>query len=82
MIVFGDTCVDLIVTGTDVVPRFGHVEKWVDDYMLEMGGSCCLFACRPPSWDCGSGCWDGSAMMGLAAWFSSVCKSPGWTQST
>ena len=46
VIVFGDTCVDLIVTGTDVVPRFGHVEKWVDDYMLEMGGSCCLFACQ------------------------------------
>jgi sugar/nucleoside kinase (ribokinase family) len=46
VIVFGDTCVDLIVTGTDVVPRFGQVEKWVDDYTLEMGGSCCLFACQ------------------------------------
>jgi sugar/nucleoside kinase (ribokinase family) len=46
VITFGDTCVDLIVTGDDVTPRFGQVEKLVDDYMVEMGGSCCIFACQ------------------------------------
>jgi sugar/nucleoside kinase (ribokinase family) len=39
-------CVDLIVSGEDVTPRFGQVEKLVDDCTLEMGGSCCLFACQ------------------------------------
>ena len=46
VITFGDMCVDLIVSGDDVVPRFGQVEKLVDDYALDMGGSCCLFACQ------------------------------------
>lgn len=46
VITFGDMCVDLIVTGPDVVPRFGQVEKLVDDYVVEMGGSCCIFACQ------------------------------------
>jgi sugar/nucleoside kinase (ribokinase family) len=46
VIVFGDTCVDLVVTGDDVVPRFGQVEKLVGDYAIEMGGSCCIFACQ------------------------------------
>ena len=46
VITFGDMCVDLIVTGDDVVPCFGQVEKLVDDYALEMGGSCCIFACQ------------------------------------
>jgi sugar/nucleoside kinase (ribokinase family) len=46
VIVFGDTCVDLVVTGADVVPRFGQVEKLVDNYVIEMGGSCCIFACQ------------------------------------
>ncbi len=39
-------CVDLIVTGDDVTPQFGQVEKVVGDYMVEMGGSCCIFACQ------------------------------------
>lgn len=39
-------CVDLVVTGDDVAPRFGQVERLVGDYTLEMGGSCCLFACQ------------------------------------
>jgi sugar/nucleoside kinase (ribokinase family) len=39
-------CVDLIVSGADVTPRFGQVEKLVEDYVVEMGGSCCLFACQ------------------------------------
>jgi ribokinase len=46
VITLGDTCVDLIVSGGDVVPRFGQVEQLVGDYALEMGGSCCLFACQ------------------------------------
>ena len=46
VITFGDMCVDLIMTGDDVTPRFGQVEKLVDDYTLEMGGSCCIFACQ------------------------------------
>ncbi|MBL7201145.1 MAG: carbohydrate kinase family protein [Anaerolineae bacterium] len=46
VITFGDMCVDLLVTGEDVTPRFGQVEKLVDDYVIEMGGSCCIFACQ------------------------------------
>ncbi len=46
VITFGDTCIDLVVVGRDVAPRFGQVEKLVDDYHLEMGGSCCIFACQ------------------------------------
>lgn len=46
VITFGDMCVDLIVSGDDVVPRFGQVEQLVDDYVVEMGGSCNIFACQ------------------------------------
>lgn len=46
VITFGDTCVDLVIAGDDVTPRFGQVEKLVDDYALELGGSCCIFACQ------------------------------------
>lgn len=46
IIIFGDTCVDLIINGTDVVPEFGQVEKLVENYTLEMGGSCCIFAAQ------------------------------------
>jgi sugar/nucleoside kinase (ribokinase family) len=46
VLTFGDMCVDLIVSGGDVVPRFGQVEQLVGDYTVEMGGSCCLFACQ------------------------------------
>jgi ribokinase len=46
IITFGDLCVDLVLTGADVAPRFGQVEKLVDDYLLEMGGSCSIFACQ------------------------------------
>jgi sugar/nucleoside kinase (ribokinase family) len=46
IITFGDMCVDLIVSGDDVVPQFGQVEKLVGDYELEMGGSCNIFACQ------------------------------------
>ena len=44
IIVFGDTCVDLILRDDDAVPRFGQVEKLVAGYDLMMGGSCCIFA--------------------------------------
>ena len=46
ILTFGDMCVDLVVTGKDVVPEFGQVEKLVDNYIVEMGGSCCIFACQ------------------------------------
>jgi sugar/nucleoside kinase (ribokinase family) len=46
VLTFGDLCVDLIMTGPDVTPRFGQVEKLVEDYTLEMGGSCSIFACQ------------------------------------
>jgi ribokinase len=46
ILTFGDMCVDLIVTGDDVVPRFGQIEKLVGNYELEMGGSCNIFACQ------------------------------------
>jgi sugar/nucleoside kinase (ribokinase family) len=46
VITFGDLCVDLIVSGGDIVPRFGQVEQIVARYDLEMGGSCSIFACQ------------------------------------
>ena len=46
LVVFGDTCVDLILKDADVAPQFGQVEKLVADYDLEMGGSCCIFAAQ------------------------------------
>ena len=46
ILTFGDMCVDLIVTGGDVVPQFGQFEKLVEDYELEMGGSSNIFACQ------------------------------------
>jgi sugar/nucleoside kinase (ribokinase family) len=46
ILTFGDLCVDLIVTGGDVVPQFGQVEKLVGNYELEIGGSCSIFACQ------------------------------------
>ena len=46
VLTFGDICVDLILTGKDIVPEFGQKEKLVDNYSLEMGGSCSIFACQ------------------------------------
>ena len=46
VLTFGDLCVDLIVSGPDVVPEFGQKEKLVEGYSLEMGGSCSIFACQ------------------------------------
>lgn len=46
VLTFGDLCADLILSGKDVVPEFGQKEKLIDDYSLEMGGSCSIFACQ------------------------------------
>lgn len=46
ILVFGDTCADLILRDEDVAPRFGQIEKLVAGYNLEMGGSCCIFAAQ------------------------------------
>jgi sugar/nucleoside kinase (ribokinase family) len=46
VVTFGDLCVDFLMSGEDVVPEFGQVEKIVEDYFLEMGGSCSIFACQ------------------------------------
>lgn len=46
LVVFGDTCVDLILRDADVAPQFAQVEKLVAAYDLEMGGSCCIFAAQ------------------------------------
>jgi sugar/nucleoside kinase (ribokinase family) len=46
IITIGDCCVDLILSGGSVVPEFGQKEKVVDNYFLEMGGSCTIFACQ------------------------------------
>lgn len=46
ILTFGDLCVDLIISWTDNVPEFGQKEKLLDDYSLEMGGSCSIFACQ------------------------------------
>ena len=46
ILTFSDMCVDLVMSAGDVVPEFGQVEKLVDDYLLELGGSCNIFACQ------------------------------------
>lgn len=46
VLTFGDICVDLILSSKDMVPEFGQKEKLVENYLLEMGGSCCIFACQ------------------------------------
>jgi sugar/nucleoside kinase (ribokinase family) len=46
ILTIADSCVDLIVSGSDIVPEFNQKEKLVDAYNLEMGGSCLIFACQ------------------------------------
>jgi len=41
-----DCCVDLVLSGGDVIPRFGQQEQFVDDYLIEMGGSGCIFTAQ------------------------------------
>ncbi|HPN84165.1 MAG TPA: sugar kinase [Victivallales bacterium] len=43
IICVGDLCVDFIVRG-NVRPQFNQVEKMIDDYSIEMGGSSGIFA--------------------------------------
>lgn len=43
VITFMDLCVDVMVYG-NVVPQFGQTEKIVQDYQVELGGSCSIFA--------------------------------------
>lgn len=44
VLTFGDICMDLIISGKDVVPEFGQKEKLIDGYAVELGGSCPIFA--------------------------------------
>jgi sugar/nucleoside kinase (ribokinase family) len=44
VVVIGELNVDLLLYGKDVTPRFGQVEKLVDDATLAMGGSSAIFA--------------------------------------
>ncbi|MCC6424464.1 MAG: carbohydrate kinase family protein [Phycisphaerales bacterium] len=41
-----DLCVDVILRGGDVRPRFGQVEQLIDDYTIELGGSATIFAAQ------------------------------------
>lgn len=44
VVVIGDANPDLILSGADVVPRFGQVETLVDDASLTLGGSAAITA--------------------------------------
>jgi len=46
VIAIGDMCVDLVVDVGEAPVRFGQAEQWVCDYLLEMGGAGCIFACQ------------------------------------
>ena len=41
-----DLCVDFLIQMGDVIPKFGQKEQMVEDYAIELGGSCCIFACQ------------------------------------
>src|SRR3954452_15379585 len=59
VLVLGDCNPDLILSGEDVEPAFGQVEKLVDKASLAIGGSGAIFAC-------------GAARLGLRTAFASV----------
>ena len=59
VLVLGDCNPDLILSGQDVKPAFGQVEKLVEKASLAIGGSGAIFAC-------------GAARLGLRTVFSSV----------
>ncbi|HBN84478.1 MAG TPA: carbohydrate kinase, partial [Clostridiales bacterium] len=44
VITIGDSCVDMILRGKDIVPEFNQKEKIFDDYNIVMGGSTLIFA--------------------------------------
>ena len=82
VITIGDMCVDLIVTGSDTTPRFGQVEQLVDDYSLDMGGSCCFFACQAAKRDCASASWAASGTTTLASSSFAASSRASWTPAT
>lgn len=45
LLVIGEINADLILTGRDLVPEFGQVEKLVDSGLLTLGGSSVITAC-------------------------------------
>jgi sugar/nucleoside kinase (ribokinase family) len=45
ILVLGELNVDLILSGEDLAPGFGQVEKLVDDATLALGSSSAIFAC-------------------------------------
>src|SRR5438552_657120 len=59
VLVLGDCNPDLILSGGDVEPAFGQVEKLVDSASLAVGGSGAIFAC-------------GAARLGLRTAFAAV----------
>jgi sugar/nucleoside kinase (ribokinase family) len=59
VLVLGDCNPDLILSGEDVQPRFGQVERLVDSASLAVGGSGAIFAC-------------GAARLGLRTAFATV----------
>ncbi len=58
LLVIGEICVDLILRGGDLRPRFGQAEQLVDQADLVLGGSTALLAC-------------GAARLGLKVTFAS-----------
>ena len=59
VLVLGDCNPDLILSGGEVVPEFGQVERLVENASLAIGGSGAIFAC-------------GAARLGLKTVFASV----------
>ena len=57
LLVIGELNVDLILTGSDLVPRFGQAEQLVEDATLALGSSSAIMAC-------------GAARLGLKVAFS------------
>lgn len=45
IVTIADLCVDLAMSG-NIIPEFRQKEKIIDEYYLEMGGSCSIFACQ------------------------------------
>ncbi|HHY82255.1 MAG TPA: sugar kinase [Clostridiales bacterium] len=41
-----DICVDFLLHLGEVNPEFGQKEQIIRDYGVELGGSCCIFACQ------------------------------------
>jgi sugar/nucleoside kinase (ribokinase family) len=46
VITIADMSADLMIWGEDLEPDFGQKEKILDGYVLDMGGSCAIFACQ------------------------------------